>query len=95
MQYDVVLSISASVWLLKIAQLTPNYDATHSGRMTFQRPATQTMSYLVDLHHDIFAVLLFLCILVFYWLIQTAYKFRSTNTSRGLSFTAHTGLEIA
>jgi heme/copper-type cytochrome/quinol oxidase subunit 2 len=90
------LHLFTAVQLLKLTCLIPSFDAAQSGQMNFQRPATQTMSYLVDLHHDIFAILLFLCVLVFYWLIQAANKFRSTNkfTLRDFQFTAHTGLEV-
>jgi heme/copper-type cytochrome/quinol oxidase subunit 2 len=69
--------------LLKLSCWIPKFDSTQplSGQMNFQRPATQTMSYLIDLHHDIYAVLLLVCVLVFYWLVQVAKKFRSADAS--------------
>jgi heme/copper-type cytochrome/quinol oxidase subunit 2 len=73
------------------------FDSARQGQFTFQRPATQTMEQLTDLHHDIFSLLLFLCALVFYLLVQVVYKFRATNivTPRNFFFKAHTILEIA
>ena len=72
------------------------YDSPRQGQLIFQRPATQTMEQLTDLHHDIFSLLLFLCIVVFYLLVQLVYKFRATNfqTPRNFFFKAHTVLEI-
>jgi len=65
--------------------------------MNFQRPATQTMEQLVDLHHDVFAILLSICVFVFYLLVQLVYKFRATNmeTGRNFFFVANTALEVA
>ena len=76
---------------------TVSYDASRSGQMNFQRPATQTMDQLIDLHHDIFSLLLVICVMVFYLLIVVIYKFRSTNiyTARNFYFKSHTLLEIA
>lgn len=72
------------------------FDAPEVGQFVFQRPATQTMDQLTDLHHDIFSLLLFLCIVVFYLLAQLIYMFRATNfqTPRDFFFRAHTILEI-
>jgi heme/copper-type cytochrome/quinol oxidase subunit 2 len=72
------------------------FDAPLAGQITFQRPATQTMDQLTDLHHDVFSLLFFLCIVVFYLLAQIIYKFRATNfqTPRNFFFKAHTVLEI-
>jgi len=72
------------------------FDSPRQGQLIFQRPATQTMEQLTDLHHDIFSLLLFLCIIVFYLLVQLVYKFRATNfeTPRNFFFKAHTILEI-
>jgi len=73
------------------------FDAARHGQKTFQSPATQTMEQLIDLHHDVFALLLFLCTLIFYLLFQVVYKFRATNliTERNFFFTSHTWLEVA
>jgi heme/copper-type cytochrome/quinol oxidase subunit 2 len=72
------------------------YAPSTPGQISFQRPATQTMDQLVDLHHDIFSLLLLLCVIVFYLLAQLVYKFRATNfqTRRNFFFKAHTTLEI-
>jgi len=85
-----------SVKTLRLSFLPIFCDAPKSGQIVFQRPATQTMDQLTDLHHDIFSLLLFLCIVVFYLLAQLIYKFRATNfsTPRNFFFKAHTILEI-
>jgi heme/copper-type cytochrome/quinol oxidase subunit 2 len=91
--------LSTLLFFVKYILTGPSFlcDATFSGQIGFQRPATQTMEQLVDLHHDIFSLLLFLCILVFYLLAVSIYKFNATNlaTPRNFFFTAHTTLEIS
>ena len=74
----------------------PLFDASISGQINFQRPATQTMEHLVDLHHDIFSILLFLCVIVFYLLAVSIYKFNASNlqTKRNFFFKSHSVLEI-
>jgi cytochrome c oxidase subunit 2 len=75
---------------------SPLYDASISGQLNFQRPATQTMEHLVDLHHDIFSILLFLCTVVFYLLAVLIYKFNASDlkTKRNFFFKSHSILEI-
>lgn len=70
-------------------------DAAYSKQINFQRPATQNMENLVELHHDIFSVLLFLCLFVFYMLFITVFLFRSTSGhGRNFHFKSHTLMEI-
>jgi len=85
------------VYFLNNINYSVFFDAAISGQITFQRPATQIMEQLTDLHHDIFAILLFISVLVFYLLVIVAYKFKATNyqSPRNFYFTAHTKLEIA
>jgi heme/copper-type cytochrome/quinol oxidase subunit 2 len=72
------------------------YDASVESQLTFQRPATLIMEEIIELHHDIFSLLLFLCTLVFYLLFIIVYKFSSTNlkVKRDFFFKSQATLEI-
>jgi len=60
----------------------PLFDASISGQINSQRPATQTMKHLVDLHHDIFSISLLLFVVVFCLLFIALYKFKVYTKSR-------------
>jgi hypothetical protein len=40
------------------------YDAPYKNQMNFQDPATSVMNAMLDLHHDIMAVLIFIIVFV-------------------------------
>jgi heme/copper-type cytochrome/quinol oxidase subunit 2 len=72
-------------------------DAAKSAQMKFQQPATETMEKIIDLHHDIFSILLFLCIFVLYLLVVNVYKYNATHLGikRNFFFKSNAKLEIA
>jgi len=80
-----------------IGALNTNYHTQAFGLMGFQRPATLIMEKIVDLHHDIFSVLLFLTILVVYLLTVNIFKYSATRikTKRNFFFRSCAVLEIA
>jgi heme/copper-type cytochrome/quinol oxidase subunit 2 len=70
--------------------LTVNSDlnifAIHPNQMTFQYPATYTMYNIIELHHDIMFILIFISIFVIYmlWCILTnfnVYNFKKPRTN--------------
>jgi heme/copper-type cytochrome/quinol oxidase subunit 2 len=72
------------------------FDAAESGQLLFQHPATKIMDNLIDLHHDIFSVMLIIATIVFYLIVVAVLKFRSDNifTFRNFNFTHNTFLEV-
>jgi cytochrome c oxidase subunit II len=72
------------------------FDAAVKKQLGFQTPATEVMDNIIDLHHDIFSIMLVIATVVFYIMIITIYKFHSKNfkTPRMFSFTHDTSLEI-
>lgn len=76
--------------------ISPTLDAAEAYQFLFQCPATMIMDNIIDLHHDIFSIMLVIATVVFYLLIVIIYKFRAGNTltKRNFNFTHHTNLEI-
>jgi hypothetical protein len=66
------------------------------GQKTFQLPATPIMEGLIDLHHDIMAILVFIIVFVFYMLTMIVYNFHEgTDFKRNTSTVTHnTFIEI-
>jgi cytochrome c oxidase subunit 2 len=64
-------------------------------QLSFQDPATEFVEGIIDLHHDVFGYLTFICIFVFYMLGSTVFLFRSHNNIRPpVDVRHHTGIEI-
>ena len=69
-------------------------DVPYPWQMNFQKPATQTMEALIDLHHDIMFFLVFILTFVSYILATILFYFASTNKKVvRLSFEHHDKLE--
>ena len=56
-----------------------NFDASENKQLTFQSPATDVMNKLIDLHNDIFSVMVILATIVFYMICQNIFNFRAGN----------------
>jgi len=52
-----------------------NFYAAKSWQLGFQDSATPIMEGVVDFHHDLFTILVFVCIFVFYMLAISIYEF--------------------
>jgi heme/copper-type cytochrome/quinol oxidase subunit 2 len=64
-------------------------------QLTFQDPATEFVEGIIDLHHDVFGYLTFICIFVFYMLGSTVFLFRAhSNQQPPVDIRHHTGIEI-
>jgi len=76
--------------------LKVSLDAAEDYQLMFQCPATQIMDNIIDLHHDIFSIMLVIASIVFYLIVQIIWKFRAGNKliKRNFNFTHHTTLEI-
>jgi len=87
------------MWLMDNMIKTFNaiaFDAAKSGQYLFQCPATNIMNNIVDLHHDIMALMLILAVIVFYLIGLIFVKFRAgaKETKRRFEFTHHTAIEM-
>lgn len=73
-----------------------SFGAAEDMQISFQTPATMVMSWLIDLHHDVFSILLFICTVVLYLILVIIYRYRAGNVKvrRNFYFTHNTGLEI-
>lgn len=73
-----------------------SFDAAEHGQLMFQCPATKTMDNIVDLHNDIFSIMIIIAAVIFYMVLQIIWKFNSENikTKRNFAFTHHTSLEV-
>ena len=64
--------------------------------MLFQDPASPVMEGIVEFHHDIMFVLVFIVFFVLYMLCEAVLGFSVKNSSEKLdSFTHNTVLEVA
>jgi len=54
-------------------------DAPYKNQLTFQDPATSVMNAMIDLHHDIMAVLIFIIIFVLWFLTQIVVIFHKSD----------------
>jgi cytochrome c oxidase subunit 2 len=50
--------------------------------MNFQSPATYVMEGIVDLHHDIMSILIFIFVFVIYLLFSFLYEFHEDRTTK-------------
>lgn len=65
------------------------------GQLGFQVPATPIMEAIVSLHHDIMAILIFICVFVLFFMLRIIGKYHSTiNQNKPSTVTHHTLLEI-
>jgi cytochrome c oxidase subunit 1 len=55
------------------------YDAPYKNQMNFQDPATSVMNAMLDLHHDIMAVLIFIIVFVLWFLVQIIISFHKVG----------------
>jgi len=76
--------------------LTIFFDAAKDSQFSFQTPATEIMDNIIDLHHDIFSIMIVIATIIFYIISVTIWKFRSNNykTPRNFSYNHQTVLEI-
>jgi heme/copper-type cytochrome/quinol oxidase subunit 2 len=72
-----------------------NADVPVPYQLGFQDPATEFVEGIIDLHHDVFGYLTFICIFVSYMLVSTVFLFKSHNNIRPpVDIRHHTGIEI-
>ena len=62
-------------WYYLFLFTTIRFDAAKPWQLGFQNPASPIMEGVVDFHHDLFTVLTFICVFVFYMLSVTLYNF--------------------
>ena len=64
-------------------------------QLSFQDPATEFVEGIIDLHHDVFGYLTFICIFVSYMLVSTVFLFKAhTNQQPPVDIRHHTGIEV-
>jgi cytochrome c oxidase subunit 2 len=70
------------------------FDVPEYAQQNFQEPATEIMSKIIDLHHDIVFYLIVILVTVLYVLFTIVVEFQSDNneTTR-ISFEHHEQLE--
>ena len=55
------------------------YDAPYKNQVNFQDPATSVMNAMLDLHHDIMAILVFTIVFVLWFLVQIVVSFHKVG----------------
>jgi len=72
------------------------FDAAEDYQLLFQQSASVIMDNIIDLHHDIFSIMLVIASIVFYLIFIIIWKFRAGKrfVRRNFKFTHHTSLEI-
>nr|YP_009310456.1 cytochrome c oxidase subunit 2 [Pyramimonas parkeae]AOT98938.1 cytochrome c oxidase subunit 2 [Pyramimonas parkeae] len=70
-------------------------DAAEPWQFGFQDPATPVMQGLINLHHDIFAFMVFILLFVVWMLARTVQKFHHTNNKVASKIIHGTEIEIA
>jgi heme/copper-type cytochrome/quinol oxidase subunit 2 len=70
-------------------------DAATEKQLYFQKPASQNMEMLIDLHNDIFSLLILICtiVIVLLTLILTFFQSDNFEIKRTFSFTHSISLE--
>lgn len=64
-------------------------------QLGFQDPATEFVEGIIDLHHDVFGYLVFICIFVFYMVSSTVFIFRAHNNPHPpFDLRHHTMIEV-
>lgn len=69
-------------------------DAAEPWQLGFQEPATPTMQGLIDLHHDIFFIMIVILLFVMWILVRTVDLFHNKNVRRSIKTTHGTVIEI-
>jgi len=81
----------------KIAALGQSFqlEAASPFQYGFQDPATPIMQALIDLHHDIFSLLVFVLLFVVWFLLRTVYIFHHSKNPVPAKIIHGTVIEIA
>jgi len=55
---------------LNLFNITIMFDASEDFQLLLQHPATYVMDNIIDLHHDIFSIMIIVAAVVFYLIFQ-------------------------
>jgi cytochrome c oxidase subunit 1 len=72
-----------------------NRDSAAAWQFGFQDPASPIMLGIIDLHHDIMGLMMFILFFVTWMLFRAVYLFSSTKNPQPLKFTHGIAIEIA